>query len=293
MSEGSHTLVRKRSPAWKRWAKRAAIGLAFLFLLGFFAYSVILLRAGRRIRRELQAVKAANEPLNWEELLRTDREGHVLPKGRDFSSSAISQLYAEALSEAKGWSQTKGHELYSALRDGNITNADLEVLGAALREYRKALELLRQAASHEGIAILPDSKVEPDQAMMDQLADMREGGRLLVAQALYVAAQGRGDEAADWCIVLCRFAHAFPGNNLISGLVRFAITSVAWHAIQRTQNLAPASAEKVSELIAAVSDLEEETPLARMLCGERVLGSHLCHSGAAGGGISPASGHTA
>jgi len=196
MSERGHAPTRKGSPAWKRWGLRLALVLAVLVALGLLIRGIILLRAGRAIRRELEAIGAANEPLNWKELLRTDTDGHVQPTG-DFSRSEVSLLYARALAKTKGWSTTKGKEAYDKLREGNLSSDDLKVLGGELQKYQEALDLFRQAAQHQEIAILPGSTVEIGQAM-PELALMREGARLLTAQAVYSAAQGKGDEAADW-----------------------------------------------------------------------------------------------
>ncbi len=281
MTRSERVAARKPTPAWKRWALRIFIGAAALVALLLLAHGIVLLRAGKAIRRELEAINAANEPLNWEELLRADRQGHVQLAGQDPSSAEISQVYAQALARAKGWSNGEGHQLYDRLRKEGLRNDELQLLGAALQEYQDAFDLFRQASDFEGIAVVPDAKSEPDQATLDELSAaalgqvsaMRSGARLLAAKALYEAAQGHGDEAADWCIVLCRFAHAFPGDNLLSGLVRFAITSAACQTIEQVQNSGPLSVEKLSALSAAVSALEEDAPLVRILCGERISGS--------------------
>lgn len=277
MSEECRAEPRKRSSAWKRWLKRLGIALAVLLSLLLLVRGIILLRAGRAIRRELESIRAAHEPLNWEECLRTDRAGRVQADD-DPSRSEMSRLYAAALAETKAWSKGKGQEAYDNLRKQDISDDVLNTLGEALQENRRALGLFRQATQHEGIAILPGSTADPARIMTD-LALMREGARLLAAQALHSAALGDGDQAADWCIVLCRFVHAFPGNNLISGLVRIAIASVTCQTIERTQNMAPASPEKLRELTAAVSRLRDDTPIARILCGERLVGLYIFQSG--------------
>ena len=287
MNESKSPSTRHRSPAWKRWLRRAGIALAALCLLGFLAYSAILLHAGKRIRREVEAIRAANEPLNWDDMIRTDREGHVLPEDRDLALSTMSQLHAEALNRAQGWEKGAGLEIYSAVRSGKRPGAsDLETLGASFQDYQEPLELFRKAAKENGIAIFTERSEQDVERLSGQLSLIRGSARMLAARALYSASRGEGDEAADWCVVLCHFVRAFPGDNVLSCLVSIAVSNVACDTIRQCQEWAPSSPEKTSELMAALSELDSDTPVVRMLCGERVFGSHIFLSGMAGGGIS-------
>lgn len=102
---------------------------------------------------------------------------------------------------------------------------------------------------------------------------------MLAARAHVAAAQGHGDEAADWCIVLSRFAGAMPADNLVSGLVNIAIRQMLCRTVTKCQQWASSSPEKTRELMAAVGLLVTDTPLARAFCGERVLGLWIFHSG--------------
>jgi len=278
------TPVRQRPSGRRRWWVRIGLALGVLVALVCVIYGVILVRASGKIREEMTAIKEANEPLNWDELARTDRQGRVQPAGENPGLGETSRLYAEALPKTALWERGEGQKLYDVLRAGAIGDDQIKTLGAAIENYVEVLDQLRQAAEHSGISMLPQSASDLHQRLRDQskqLALQRSGARLLAARALYAAATGRGDEAAEWCVVLCRLVRAFPGDNMVSGLVRIAKCAVACNTIERTYGLAFPSAKATSELIAAVADLQDETPLARIMCGERVVGSSLFMTGPA------------
>ena len=138
--------------------------------------------------------------------------------------------------------------------------------------------MLKKAGQYEGIVMAPGFKLDPTDESLSHLSDLREAGRLLAGKAYYDAAQGRGDEATDACIALCQFANAFPGENMIGGLVHLAVASVTCDIIARTQEMSPASPSKLSELTAAVSSLQENMSHVRALCGERAVGNYLCQT---------------
>ena len=279
MSEATEISTPRRSSAWKRWAKRLGIAVVVLIAVALLAHGIMLWRAGRVIRAELQAVRAAKEPLNWDEMVRTDRQGHVQEGDRISTQSDISQIYAKALNKAAGWQKSDGLKVFTAASRGTRpVGEDLKVLADSLEKYQEALDLFRKSARYKGVAIVTETTRQDVSKLLPQLSLLRAAARMLSARALCAAAQGRGAEAADWCIVLCRFARAFPGENLISGLVSIAVQHVALHTIKQCQEWAPSSSAKTRELIGALADLETDTPLVRVLCGERVYGSHLFQS---------------
>jgi len=240
---------------------------------------LLMLWGSRRIRREIEAVKSLHEPTNWDELLRTDREGHVVPAAENAAEKEAAALYARALAQSKGWNDALPQEFQRKLGKEALSAEEVKQLGEALSHYQEAIGLFSKAAQYEGIVNLPEASMEPDQKLLDELTSMREGARLLAAQACYSASQGRGDEAADDCIVLVRCARMFPGYNLITELVNFAVTGIVCRTIEHTQTLAPCSGERLEALQTALRQSEDDTPLARALCAERVMGNHLFQSG--------------
>lgn len=261
----------RRTAKWQ--LKRLAIGFAVPVITVLLIRSVLHWRTARAISRELAAIKAAGEPLNWEELARSDRTGRVQPDAPGSAPSEISQLYRRAIEGAEAWRHGKGHQAYKALRDGEATDEHREALRVALQGCQEALVFFRQAAEFRGIAAISDPGLETTQRRLDQLNRMPNAGRLISAAALHAAAKGQSDEAAEWCIVFARFVRASPGHNMMTGLVRFLLTSLLCRTVDHSQQLAPASQEKLSRLIVALSDLQDETPLTRMMCGERAHGS--------------------
>jgi len=89
--------TRKRSSGKRRWLRRIALGVGFLIALLLVLRAVVLLRAAKRIRRELEAIRAAREPLNWDELRRADREGRVPAQAESAISIEATELYKKAI----------------------------------------------------------------------------------------------------------------------------------------------------------------------------------------------------
>lgn len=271
--------AKKKRSRTRRWAKVAGLIILALILIGFLAHSLLLFTSSRRIRREIAAIKALNEPTNWDELMRSDRDGHVPPEGATEANKELSTLYDRALTASKGWNDALPQSLQSRLVRQPLSPDEVKQLGEALAPYRDAIDLFRQAAQYEGIVILPEATVDFSQDAFDSFTRMREGTRLLTAHARYAAAQGQADEAADDCIVMLQYARAFPGYNLISGLMDIAISESACRLIAYTVVTAQVSPGRLGALQEHLEREVSDSAMIRLICGERVCGSYILQSG--------------
>ena len=285
MSETEKAGKSRARPAWKRWAFRLGIALAVIIAALLLVNGIVNWRAGKAIRAEVAAIRAAREPLNWDELVRTDREGHVV-EGNGFSpDSEISRTYAGAMAGAATWGKGKGVEILSSLRKAKGPAVEkVEALVESLKGFREALGLFRHGATLKGQVVAAEVTRGDFEGIMSRLSLIRMSGRMLAGRALVAAARGHGDEAVEWCIALCKFAGAIPDENLISGLVSIAVRHVICETVKSCQEWAPSSAAKTRELMAALAELETDTPMVRMLCGERVLGISIFQGGKYVGG---------
>ena len=268
-----------KHPARKRWLIRIGLVLAVMVAILLLFIGIVNWRASRTIHAEMEALRAAGEPLNWDELRRTDRNGHVQPEGAQVLSHKATRLYTQALAKIR---ELKNAPDSKIIAQKDLSPKELTELGHALKKRREILNLLHQAAQIKGLVILNDFPIDPAKEMPG-FADMRDAGRLLLAEARYASHSGDGDQAADACIALCGLAHSVPGEIMIGKLVNLAITSITCTTITQTQETTPASSGKMKELIAALALLQDDTPLVRMLCGERVFGSYIFQSNKSGG----------
>ena len=276
MNESHNSEKPRRVAAWKRWSLRLGIVFAVIFASILLYTGMTNCRASEAIHTEVQAGRKAREPLNWDELARTDRQGYVAQVNGPSADSEISRTYAQAMEAAAAWKDGPGVEFHAALKHAEKPNPrEIDQLADSMKGFQKALDLFEKAAKLEGLAIV----TETAQADFDKQAQhfqlMRTSARMLAARALVAAAQGHGDEAAEWCIVLCHFTRAMPGERLISGLVSIAIQHVICETILTSQEWAPSSPAQTRELMAALAGLQTDTPLPRMFCGERVTGMAL------------------
>jgi len=280
MSETGKVRKSRARPAWKRWALRVGIALAVIIAALLLVNGIVNWRAGRAIRAEVAAIRAAREPLNWDELARTDREGHVVEGDGPSPDSEISRTYAAAMAGAAEWGKGEGVGVYSSLRKAKKPAVEkAEALAESLKGFREALALFRKGATLKGQVVAAEVTRGDFERIMSRLSLIRMSGRMLSARALVAAARGRGDEAVEWCIALCRFAGAVPDETLISGLVSIAVRHVICETVESCQKWAPSSPAKTRELMAALAELETDAPMVRMLCGERVLGISIFQGG--------------
>jgi tetratricopeptide (TPR) repeat protein len=278
MNENVKASAEKKPKRLRRRLKIAALVIAGLILLVFLTCGSLMFWGSRRIQREIQSTRALNEPTNWDELMRTDRQGHVVGAGSAAAEGQAAALYSKALGLSRGWSKALPQPFQSELGKEVLSAEEVGQLGEALSNYQEALDLLRKAVEYDGMVNMPGSSVMPDKEQFDELNSMREAARLLGAQANYLANRGRGDEAADTCVVLLRYARAFPGNNMLGGLVQIAVSGAACLTIEQTLAMAPCSAERLEALRKELERSVDDTPLARVFCGERVCGNQLFQS---------------
>ena len=180
-----------RPKRWKRWVKRALLAFLVLLIVAVVVHQVWSYRARNALQRELDAIRAAGDPLTLEELWPPEidppsenaalvyQEAFDLLKKCGFDQFHASLQEAAALADPADWSE----EATATVRE-------------MLEKCSEPLELLRQAAYMERCRFEPD-RASPSPVPLEHLNDMRQVSRLLRWSALLRLRDGDVDGALE------------------------------------------------------------------------------------------------
>jgi len=163
---------------WKRWVKRGLFALLILFVVVAILHQVWNYRAGKALQRELDAIRAAGDPLTLDELWppeiepKSENAAFIYQQAFDLlDKCGFDQLHtllqeAAALANPADWSE----EATARVRE-------------MLATCSKPLELVRRAAHMERCRFEPD-RTSATMVSLDDLDDLRQVSRLLRWSAL-------------------------------------------------------------------------------------------------------------
>lgn len=246
---------------------RAAKWLAF-FLLAASASSALAyeLLAGweeKRLAQRVAAIRASRAPTSAAELGQ--------PKVPDAENAAL--VYQKAFAAL---SLSKEDEEFLSTVDGGKTS----LARSAVRErVRRILEANRQAIGLiEQASRMPRCQFPVDwaagyQATFPHLAKLRHCVRLVVAQAVLLASEGRGDAALAACGTAFKIADSLASEpNLTSQWVRYALIAIAQKDLEVVLGESQPSAEACSRLAGMLAPVDLVPGLVAAFEGERAIG---------------------
>lgn len=242
---------RRMNTPVKPWVRRRRILLASLF--GGVILLILIVAAGRYVsqrnyERSLEAIRAGDMPATLEELQRkqqermeaasageapkTEANTAVLPaaaEGEELTSAQVQEHGGNRLEELFK-SQTAEDIQDIVLRfqkEGRLSPEDREKLRNYLGEYTDLLQALHSASElAPGAFSLDYSKGFTME--LPHLARLRQGVRLLLAEAVVAALDGDADLAFEALMACVSVQQPLRGENLIiSQLVRAACNGIA------------------------------------------------------------------
>ena len=176
---------------WKRWLKRALLAFLVLLIVALILHQVWNYRAGKVLQRELDAIRAAGDPVTLDELWPPEiepksenaaliyQEAFDLLKKSGFDQFHASLQEASALADPADWSE----EATGTVRE-------------MLAKCAEPLELLRQATRMERCRFEPD-RTSPAIVSLEHLSDLRQVSRLVRWSALLRLRDGDVDGALE------------------------------------------------------------------------------------------------
>jgi hypothetical protein len=205
-----------------------------IFLLLIATWICIKIGMVRALNAELDRLRAAGEPVTWEEVIDSieplpDEENSALVLQRD-------------LANLSAWSDTSAGTVVVTRPEGvlGVRRSDemTKLMRVCLTDASAALKLLHVAAEH------PSGRwpVEPHPFIythrLDYLSQIRSAGRLLKVETELRAADGDGHGAALSIRAARRLAASLDGSPyMIGALVRFAIGAYGVEATESALGL--------------------------------------------------------
>lgn len=139
-------------------------------------------------------------------------------------------------------------------------------------DVRRALEVLRQG-SQRPYCVFPVNWQDGPGAEFAHMGRFRPAARLIAAQALFDARQGRTKEALDWLAVGFRMStHAGSESTMISQLVQYAAQAILLSPVREIicDRAVPSGVSR--ELASVLADVDLDQPFVRAMDGARAFG---------------------
>ncbi len=206
--------------------KWIGIVLGTLIAILLIANAIWVWRSGARLRAEIEAIRAAGDPVTLPELA---AEPITPEKNADTYLSR-----AEKDLEAIG---RELNEVYGSdtFHEGRLSAEHLALVEKTLAAYPDVLPLLEQAAAAEEYHLVIDYGLSPTAFMAEytlRLSRLRSVGRLLKARSLLLAEQGDRAAALRSTVLTLRLTR-FQDPMIIGYLVNVAVRGMAIDSASR------------------------------------------------------------
>ena len=255
-----------RKPLWRRLLRWVMICAAVVVALGILTWAIIDYAATRKLRKELDRVVAAGEPLTFKQLQENETTREVPGRAGRYYSAAMELLVEESVTEL----------LDELNRQASVQTPKLDaaLLGRIEEVLRANEETLRLA---DNAAALPmgglDSGLEFGmRAYTDRIVRIRVLSKLLSLRSRYLAVTGRGDEAGQSVLAALKAAGSLDQLPvLLVYLVRLALISTACSDIQFTLERSEPSPSLSAEWEKLLRECERGLNLGKVVSAERIL----------------------
>jgi hypothetical protein len=237
-----------------RWTKRIVAALAIALAIGVLAAPSI---THHLLEKERERIRAAGEPLTCADLVQT------LPPG----TPNAADIYQQAFDALDLTEEEDDSILHSS--SANRTSEWIESVRPAVARNREYFALLEDAADIEA-CVFPVEWEKRTDAVQPHLAGVRNARRMLIARALVLATDTRGDEALRSCALIPALVQHLAGEPMIIGqLVRYALLSIGIRGVEQVLNRCDPSAEACRDLYDAYGEVELSESLMQAVKGER------------------------
>ena len=201
----------------KRIRKGLVLTIVVISLTGGIAYTVLSYSASVELERELEEIRHSGKPITLEELTPAP-----VP---DEKNAAL--IYKKAFAM-----MVKGTKEEEKLHNLKWSEKEIPAVRRLLEKNEETLNLLREATKLEKCSF-PLDYSKGFEMPLPHLAQFRNCARLLAADALIKAMDGKTDEALSSCQVGLRMGKALQDSPLvISLLVRNATDSIILTALE-------------------------------------------------------------
>jgi hypothetical protein len=247
------------------------ISLLLLLVIGLSLFDAV---AERRLRRQLDAIRAAGEPTTIQDLNEAAPE---IPDDENLALCVfehVDQTMESCVPDVDGALLPLVGTAYSPSSTGqHLTEAQLAAsrqyldgISEPLSEIHEAMKLERGCV--RGVWATP----AVCSVGTAGYSDYRHVAKVLALEATVTAEEGGGERAAEIILEVLHFERVLDcQGTLIAALVQFAMNSLAQDCIERTINLSGLDDGALSTLQARLHEIEDEPDLKEVLLSERVI----------------------
>jgi len=255
-----------RKPLWRRLLRWVMICAAVVVALGILTWAIIDYAATRKLRKELDRVVAAGEPLTFKQLQENETIRELPGRAGRYYSAALELLVEESVTEL----------LDELNRQASMQTPKLDaaLLGRIEEVLRANEETLRLA---DNAAALPMGGLDSGlgfgmRAYTDRIVRIRVLSKLLSLRSRYLAVTGRGDESGQSVLAALKAAGSLDQLPvLLVYLVRLALISTACSDIQFTLERSEPSPSVSAEWEKLLKECERGLNLGKVVSAERIL----------------------
>lgn len=255
-------------PGMKRFLRWAGIVVAVFSAVLLLTW-VIFRESGRRqVEAEIAKIRAAGEPVTWEEL---DRWYVEPPPGQN-AASIYTQAFAKVV-EQKGVTNLPVAGLADLPElDASLPAEMKAAIADCLQTNAAALALLHQAANFRECRY-PVDLTQGFSASLQPLTKLRGVARILMLEAVMSAEEEQADRAQRALLDGLALGSSLRQEPIIiSRLVAIAIQGHMVTGLEQDLNRGSFTEEQLAKLMAALADAERDPGMARALIGERAFG---------------------
>ncbi len=260
------------------WRFLKLIGLGFLTSIGLVIIWLVFanVQANARLGRNLDALRAAGQPLSLAELAREpispETNAATYLRRAESDLKAIEKEVSAAIEATPQDEQDAFYESYG----GHASPEILIAFRSAVDAYPDVYPLLERASQCPDFDPQIDYTVDVD-ALFDELTpalhQARMANRYLSYRVRVLLADGRNAEALETCLVMLRLCRHFDRSPMIvSYLVALAMRSVAVDVTSRVLRAGPLSDDAYQRLEVELARHDVIAAYRQALVGARVDG---------------------
>jgi hypothetical protein len=245
--------------------------LLVLFVLIAIPWTYFNIKFGRQIERRLAALKADGLPVTIADVV-----PEPVPDAQN--AAVVYQTVFEVSFDPTTGPAARTDAPLARLDDvTDRTGGDRMRLAPGARELlstpeaEQVLRTLRQA-SELPYSVFPVNWEDGFAALFPHLQRYRSGARVLWAQALISAEDGRTEEALDWCLVALRMSeHPLAEPSLIAQLVGYAVQAITFDAMREILSTGAVSPAMAAEFETLLRDMDLHEGFSAAMDAERAL----------------------
>lgn len=211
------------------------------------------------LEQERARIRAGGEPLTCADLVRMQ----TLPPGTPNAADVYQQAF-DVLDRTE-----QEEELAGRWPEESSWPDWIESMRPVVAKNATYFALLEEAAGIDACAFSVAWEKRAD-ATMPHLASFRTAARMMIARALVLAGDERGDEALKGCsLIPVMVQHLSSEPPTVSQLVRYALLSIGKRGVEQTLSRCDPSLEACRDLYDAYGEAELSESLLHAVKGER------------------------